>query len=132
MLSEEEWKKRLTPAQFEILRKKGTEPPFTGPYHDWKGKTGTFACVGCDLELFEAKTKFDSGTGWPSFYDAVPGHVLVAKDNSFGMERDSLSCARCDGHLGHVFTDGPKPTGLRYCIDGFALKLVEEKVEEKK
>jgi peptide-methionine (R)-S-oxide reductase len=126
-LSDAEWKKRLTPEQYHILREHGTEQAFTGPYWDWHGEKGTFVCAGCDLPLFEAKTKFDSGTGWPSFYDCVPGHVVVSKDTSFGMVRDELSCARCGGHLGHVFDDGPQPTGKRYCIDGYALKLTGEK-----
>lgn len=126
-LSDAEWKKRLTPAQYYILREHGTERPFTGPYHDWHGKEGVFVCAGCGLPLFEAKTKYDSGTGWPSFYDSISGHVKVSKDTTFGMTRDALSCARCDGHLGHVFPDGPAPTGMRYCIDGFALQLTEAK-----
>lgn len=127
VLSDDEWRKRLTPEQFHILREHGTERPFTGPYWDWHGKQGTFVCAGCGLPLFQANTKFDSGTGWPSFYDAIPNHVVVSKDTSFGMVRDELSCARCDGHLGHVFDDGPPPTGKRYCIDGYALKLTNDK-----
>jgi peptide-methionine (R)-S-oxide reductase len=118
-----EWRKLLTPAQYEILREAGTEPPFSSPLLN-EHRNGTFACAGCNLALFSSKTKFDSGTGWPSFWAVLPGAVDQTEDHTFGMERTAVSCHRCGGHLGHVFTDGPKPTGLRYCMDGLALKFV--------
>jgi peptide-methionine (R)-S-oxide reductase len=121
--TEEEWKKELTPEQFRILRKKGTERAFTGA--DWNNhEVGTYRCAGCGLELFASDTKFDSGTGWPSFYQPITeGHVASEEDNSLFTRRVEVHCARCGGHLGHVFEDGPKPTGLRYCINSAALKL---------
>ena len=121
-LTEAEWRKRLTPAQFNVLRQAGTEPPFTSPLLD-EHRAGTFACAGCDNPLFPSKTKFDSGTGWPSFWAPIEGAVDKAEDSSFGMTRTAVSCHRCEGHLGHVFDDGPKPTGLRYCMNGVALKF---------
>jgi peptide-methionine (R)-S-oxide reductase len=118
-----EWRKLLTPEQYHILREHGTEPPFSGKYVDNHEK-GIYLCAGCDLELFSSETKFESGTGWPSFYAPIAkDHIKVNQDNSLGMSRDELSCARCDGHLGHVFPDGPPPTGLRYCIDSLSLKF---------
>ena len=117
-----EWKKVLTPAQFNILREDGTEPPRSSPLND-EHREGVFRCVACDLSLFESQTKFDSGTGWPSFFDYIPGHLAFEADHTAGMERTELACPRCGGHLGHVFDDGPKPTGKRYCMDGLALKF---------
>lgn len=118
----EEWRKQLTPAQYNVLREAGTERPFTSPLNHEKRK-GTFACAGCDLPLFASETKFDSGTGWPSFYQALPNAIVDKTDRSFMMVRTETLCRRCGGHLGHVFDDGPKPTGLRYCMNGLALSF---------
>jgi peptide-methionine (R)-S-oxide reductase len=119
----EEWRKLLTPEQYAVLREEDTERPFTSPLDNEKRK-GTFTCAGCDLPLFSSETKFDSGTGWPSFYAPIEGAVESGKDWSFGMLREEVHCRRCGGHLGHIFDDGPKPTGLRYCINGVSLKFV--------
>ncbi|MGE3334341.1 MAG: peptide-methionine (R)-S-oxide reductase MsrB [Rhodospirillaceae bacterium] len=121
--SEDQWRSELTPEQFRILRQKGTERPFTGAYNDFKG-AGTFVCAGCGADLFDAATKFNSGCGWPSFTapassDAVEKH----RDTSHGMVRVEITCANCGGHLGHVFPDGPAPTGDRYCINSASLSL---------
>ena len=116
-----DWRKELTPEQYHVLREHGTERAFTGPYWDTKDK-GVYYCAGCGKPLFNSDTKFDSGTGWPSFYAPMePGAVSEHKDNSFLMNRTEIRCADCDSHLGHVFNDGPNPTGLRYCTNGTAL-----------
>jgi peptide-methionine (R)-S-oxide reductase len=115
-----EWRALLTPAQYAILRKEGTEPPFTSPLLHEERK-GVFACAGCSEELFASSTKFDSGTGWPSFWAPLDDAVATHEDRSWGMVRTAVTCARCEGHLGHVFDDGPKPTGLRYCMNGLAM-----------
>ncbi|SNT30692.1 peptide-methionine (R)-S-oxide reductase [Ekhidna lutea] len=123
---ESEWKKELTELEYYVLREKGTERAFTSPLNNIK-EDGLFICAACKLPLFESSTKFKSGTGWPSFYEPI-NKVNVAEEDdlSFGMVRTEVLCARCDGHLGHVFPDGPKPTGMRYCINGAALKFVEK------
>ena len=118
--SDAEWRARLTPEQYEILRKEGTERPFSSPLLHEERK-GIFACAGCGLDLFSSSTKFDSGTGWPSFWAPLDKAVDTHVDRTFGMIRSAVTCHRCDGHLGHVFDDGPKPTGLRYCMNGVAL-----------
>ena len=121
--SNEEWRRSLTPEQYRILREKGTERAFTGQYTDTK-TPGVYLCSACGLELFPSETKFESGCGWPSFYDpAVKENVEEVEDRSHGMVRTEVNCARCGGHLGHVFPDGPNPTGLRYCINSASLRL---------
>lgn len=123
MRTEEEWRKLLTPNQFAVLRESATERPYTSPLND-EHRRGVFQCAGCELPLFESDTKFDSGTGWPSFYRPLENAVGTERDTSFNMIRTSVHCRRCGGHLGHVFNDGPRPTGLRYCMNGLALKFV--------
>lgn len=122
-LSNDEWKKKLTAAQYRILREEGTEYAYTSALLD-EHREGMFACVACALPLFPSRFKFDSGTGWPSFFDAIPGHLLTKDDYALFVPRTEYHCARCGGHQGHVFDDGPKPTGLRYCNNGVALKFI--------
>jgi peptide-methionine (R)-S-oxide reductase len=125
-----EWRAQLTAEQYRITRKHGTERPFTGPYHDDKS-AGMYNCVGCGAALFSAGAKFDSGTGWPSFYEpAADGAVAEHQDKSWFMTRTEVRCADCDSHLGHVFPDGPQPTGLRYCINGYALQKIDDEGNE--
>jgi peptide-methionine (R)-S-oxide reductase len=123
--SDEEWRKLLTEEQYAIARKQGTERAFTGEYYDFKGK-GLYLCVCCGAELFDSETKYDSGSGWPSFYAPVSeDRVDTETDTSHGMVRTEIRCGRCDAHLGHVFDDGPQPTGLRYCVNSASLRFKE-------
>jgi peptide-methionine (R)-S-oxide reductase len=121
--TEAQWRKILTPAQFDVLRKEGTERAGTSPLTD-EHRQGKFACAGCNLPLFTSETKFESGTGWPSFYAPISNAIKTSVDKSFGATRTEAHCRRCGGHLGHVFEDGPKPTGLRYCMNGVAMKFI--------
>ena len=121
--TEAEWKALLTPDQYAVLREENTEPPGSSPLLD-EHRKGTFTCAGCDLPLFPSEAKYDSGTGWPSFYQPLPNAVGERKDNTLFTTRSEVHCRRCGGHLGHVFDDGPQPTGLRYCMNGLALEFV--------
>jgi peptide-methionine (R)-S-oxide reductase len=124
--SDAQWREELTPQQFHVTREHGTERPFTGPFWDSREK-GVYSCVCCGQELFRSDTKFDAGCGWPSFFEAVkPGVVTEIEDLSHGMRRTEIRCSRCDAHLGHVFPDGPPPTGLRYCMNGHAMRFTPE------
>ena len=120
--TDEEWRATLTPEQFQVLRMHGTERPGTSPLNK-ENRDGVFRCAGCGADLFSSDTKFDSRTGWPSFWAPIEGAVETTTDRKFGMERTEVHCARCKGHLGHVFEDGPRPTGLRYCMNGVSLEF---------
>ena len=127
--SEDEWHDRLTPEQFHVLREHGTERAGTSAHNNEK-RDGTFSCAACGQPLFSSATKFESGTGWPSFWSPIEGSVATTTDRSYGMTRTEVHCARCGGHLGHVFPDGPRPTGLRYCMNGVALEFDQKRLEE--
>ncbi len=122
-LSDKEWKAKLKPLEYKVLRKEGTERPYTSPLNDEK-RAGTYVCRGCDLPLFKSETKYDSRTGWPSFFDTIKEHIGTKKDYVLLVPRTEYHCKRCGGHQGHVFNDGPKPTGLRYCNNGVALRFI--------
>ena len=123
VLSDSDWRKRLSPEAYDVLRHEATEMPFSSPL-DHETRRGTYVCAGCALALFSSKTKYDSGTGWPSFWAPLPNAIATKADYELADERTEVHCRRCLGHLGHVFDDGPKPTGLRYCMNGVALKFI--------
>ena len=124
--TEAEWKSSLTDQEYRILREKGTERAFTGKY-DGHFEEGVYNCAGCGTQLFESETKYRSGCGWPAFYDSIPGAIEEHEDNTLGMRRIEITCSKCDGHLGHVFNDGPKPTGLRYCVNSVSMDFQPSK-----
>lgn len=131
MTHEQNWRERLSSKAYQVLREHGTEPPFSGEYHRHKEK-GEYYCAGCGSLLFSSDSKYDSGSGWPSFYEKHPdSHIEMEIDQSYGMTRTEIHCAKCGGHLGHLFDDGPKPTGMRYCVNSAALRFQPGKEEEK-
>lgn len=131
-MNDADWKKKLSPEQYRVMREKGTEPPFSGKF-DQLWETGVYKCGACGTELFSSKTKYDAGCGWPSFYDAIDeGKIELMEDESGGMVRTEVKCVKCGGHLGHLFEDGPMPTGKRYCINSVALTFAKEGDDQKK